>query len=109
LDTGLKFSNNGSILISFFKIGFSRAIFQWSGTRPSCKEKFTILVIEGTSPNEQRLTSHGGIGSNLQLALDNCIITSWISWKESLKRFQLDFGIPVFYQRGLNNDTIHIF
>jgi inner membrane protein involved in colicin E2 resistance len=28
LDTGLKFSNNGSILISFFKIGFSRAIFQ---------------------------------------------------------------------------------
>jgi hypothetical protein len=66
LDIDLNFSNNRSIL-SFFKMGFSTEIFQWSETRPAWKDTFTIFVTEGIGSSEYSLTSHDG--SSLQLAL----------------------------------------
>jgi hypothetical protein len=47
------------------------------------------------------------MGESDQIDLHNNIMN--ILERKRLKRFKFNFGIPLFYQRGLNNDTIHIF
>ena len=83
---GNKLLNCLKSAVAFFSAEESEAIFRASGIKPVVNDKWTILVVVGTSTGKQPLRTNAGRGSRqpdlLRGLYVNSLMSSWLtSWK----------------------------